>query len=200
MRTQKQYTHLLIKMNKDFSRKILGYLIIAGMISVAATSPFFLTRLAKEIFKESKYKHKNDYPKFRSAFYYLKKKGLIKIQESKFDIKIIPTEKGVRAIKKYQILSLKIDEPKKWDGKIRIVAFDIPNKQRIKRNAFRYKLKELGFYSSQKSVWLHPFNCEKQVQILKDFFGLDDKQVYFFTAEKIGDQKLLENIKRVYKI
>ncbi len=191
---------IIQKMKNSFSGKILGYLLIAGMVSIAATSPFFLTRLARTILKDSKYKSKYNYDKFRSAFYYLKKKGLIEIYKDDFDIKIIPTERGIRAMKRHQILGLNIEQPKKWDGKIRIVAFDIPDKQRIQRNAFRRKLKELGFYSSQKSVWLHPFECEKQIQILKDFFALNDKQVYFFIAEKINDLQLLEKIKKVYKI
>ena len=103
-------------------------------------------------------------------------------------------------MKRYQVLDLKIERPKKWDGKIRIVAFDIPNAQRTKRNAFRRKLKELGFYSSQKSVWLHPFECKNEIKILQDFFGLNNKQIHFFTAEKIEDKFLFEKITAVYKI
>ncbi|MEK7658592.1 MAG: hypothetical protein AAB352_01880 [Patescibacteria group bacterium] len=187
-------------MKSNFSRKILEYLLVVGIISVAATSPLFLYRLAKIMFKESKYKQKNDYEKFRSAFYYLKRKGLIKIEEDGFDIKIIPTEKGIKIMKRYQILELRIKKPKKWDGKIRVVAFDIPNIQRTKRDAFRRKLKELGFYSSQKSVWLHPFDCKNEIKILKDFLGLNNKQIYFFTAEKIEDKLLLEKIRSAYRI
>lgn len=187
-------------MKADFSRKILEYLIVAGMVSIAATSPFFLTRIAKIILKELKYNFKSDYEKFRSAFYYLKKRELIEIKEDGFDIKIAPTKKGKIVMKKYQVMNLKIKRPKKWDGKIRVVAFDIPNTQRIIRNTFRGKLKELGFYSSQKSVWLHPFNCKNEVEILKDFLGLNNKQIYFFTAEKIEDEELLKKIKKAYKI
>lgn len=187
-------------MKADISSKILGYLIIAGAVSIAATSPFFLTRLIKIIFKESKHKHKNDYKKFRSAFYYLKSRGLIVIEKDQHDIVITPTEKGIKIMKRYQILALKIERPQKWDGKVRIVAFDIPNVHRTKRNAFRRKLKELGFYSSQKSVWLHPFECRNEIRILKDFFGLNNKQIHFFTAEKIEDEQLLKKIKEAYKI
>ena len=187
-------------MKSDFSRKILAYLVLAGMVSIAATSPFFLTRLAKIVTRELRYKNKSDYKKFRSAFYYLKKKRFIDIEEKGFDIKIIPTEKGIKMMKRYKVLELKINKPKKWDGKIRIVAFDIPDKQRAKRNAFRYKLKELGFYSSQKSVWLHPFECKNEIKILKDFFGLNNKQIQFFTAERIEDEFLLERIKKAYNI
>ncbi len=187
-------------MKADISKKILGYLLAAGVISIAATSPFFLIRLIKIIFKKSRYNHKSDYKKFRSAFYYLKSRGLIDIEKDQHDIVITPTEKGIKTMKKYQVLELKIERPQKWDGKIRIVAFDIPNAHRTKRNAFRRKLKELGFYSSQKSVWLHPFKCKNEIKILKDFFSLNNKQIHFFTAEKIEDEQLLKKIKEAYKI
>ena len=186
-------------MRADISRKILGYLILAGMISIAATSPYFLYRLAKLIAKDLEYKAKNK-QKFNSAFYYLKKKGFITVEKNKHDIIISPTEKGTKMMKRYQILDLKIKRPKKWDGKIRVVAFDIPDARKIQRNAFRRKLKELGFYSSQKSVWLHPFECGNEIKVLKDFFGLNDKQIQFFTAERIRDEVLLGKIKTVYKI
>jgi DNA-binding transcriptional regulator PaaX len=186
-------------MKANFSEKILGYLIITGAVAIAATSPFFLTRLAKIVIKESKYKT-NDRQKFNNAFYYLKKRGLICIEKNKHDIVITPTEKGMKIMKRYQILELKIKQPKKWDGKIRVVAFDIPDVSRAKRNAFRRKLKELGFYSSQKSVWIHPFECRNEIKILRDFFGLNNKQIYFFTAEKVEDEFLLGRIKKVYRI
>lgn len=201
MRTHTYYqTHDIIKLMKaDASRKILGYLVLAGAVSVAATSPFFLYKLAKLVVKDLEYKSKYG-KKLDNAFYYLKKKGYIIVEKDGHDITVAPTQKGAKMMKRYQILELKVEEPKKWDGKIRVVAFDIPDTQRIKRNAFRRKLKELGFYSSQKSVWLHPFNCRKQIQILKDFFGFDDKQIHFFTAERIEDERLLKRIKDVYKI
>lgn len=185
-------------MKADVSKKILECLIWAGVITIAATSPFFLTRLAKIILKEQKYKNSNE--RFKRSFYYLKKKGLIIVEKDQHDIVITPTEKGIKLMKRYQILELKIERPKKWDGKIRVVTFDIPNIHQTKRNAFRRKLKELGFYSSQKSVWLHPFECKNEIKILKDFFSLNNKQIHFFTAEKIEDEQLSAKIKTAYKI
>jgi len=181
------------------SRKILEFLFIAGVVSVAATSPYFFYRLAKIILKMRQYKL-SDKQKFNSAFNYLKKNGLIKIEKDGYDIKIFLTPKGEKRIKKYKINDLKIIEPKKWDSKWRIVIFDISNSQRVERNAFRKKLKELGFYSLQKSVWLHPFNCKKEIGILREFFGLNLKQIIIFLADKIEDGVLAQKIRTAYKI
>ncbi|OGE44351.1 hypothetical protein A3B45_03670 [Candidatus Daviesbacteria bacterium RIFCSPLOWO2_01_FULL_39_12] len=57
-----------------------------------------------------------------------------------------------------------IDEP--WDGKWRIVIWDIPEKRRVARDLLRYKLKWLGFKQLQKSVWITKKNC---TQVLRDF-------------------------------
>lgn len=45
-----------------------------------------------------------------------------------------------------------------WDGKWRIVIFDIPEQKRIVRNLFRRNLKKWGFKYLQKSVWVSKQN------------------------------------------
>lgn len=42
---------------------------------------------------------------------------------------------------------------KNWDGKWRIVIFDIPESKSNVRRLLRYRLKEWGFVPWQKSVW-----------------------------------------------
>ena len=50
--------------------------------------------------------------------------------------------------------------------------FDIPEKFKSKRLIFQRKLNELDFYPLQKSVWLHPFSCEKEINFLRDFLEI----------------------------
>lgn len=57
-----------------------------------------------------------------------------------------------------------IDTP--WDGKWRIVIWDIPEKRRIARDLLRHKLKWLGFNQLQKSIWVTKKNC---TPLLRDF-------------------------------
>lgn len=51
----------------------------------------------------------------------------------------------------------------KWDKKWRVVIFDIPQELHNKRNRFRKKLKSLGFYKIQKSVFVFPYPCENEL-------------------------------------
>lgn len=54
----------------------------------------------------------------------------------------------------------------KWDGKWRIVIFDIPEKQRKIRDVLRSRLKVWEFKAIQKSVWANKKDITKP---LKDF-------------------------------
>ena len=45
----------------------------------------------------------------------------------------------------------------KWDGRWRIIFFDIPEKKKEKRNYLRSVIKVIGFKEFQKSVWVYPY-------------------------------------------
>ena len=81
------------------------------------------------------------------------------------------TDKGKMKILTYHFQKMKIKK-EKWDGKWRLVVFDIPEKLKVYRNAFREKLKELGFYELQKSVFVFPYPCEDEINFLIEFFNL----------------------------
>jgi len=57
----------------------------------------------------------------------------------------------------------------KWDGRWRVVIFDIPEKERQRRDYLRKKLKELRFVYLQESVYItpHPLTSELD-QMLSD--------------------------------
>lgn len=66
------------------------------------------------------------------------------------------------------------EENQKWDGKWRLVIWDVPEKRRVARDLLRFKLKQLGFQRLQKSVWATKKNCTIE---LKDFIrkvGIED--------------------------
>ncbi len=196
MRPHKNYT-LVGLMNKNkaikISKEILKYLLISGAILIAATSPYFASNLIRNI---KKFKAK-DKQKVNSAFQYLRKSGLIKIEKDGFDVRVSLTEKGKKRAGKYQINDLKIEIPNKWDGKWRVIIFDIPDFSKTVRDIFRTKLKEFNFYSLQKSVWVYPYNCRKEIEILRDFLGANSNQIQIILAEEIEHE---DNLKKVFKI
>ena len=71
-----------------------------------------------------------------------------------------------------------------WDGKWRLVMFDIPMRFTKGREALRYHLKELDFFQFQKSAWIYPYPCEDEIIFIADFFGVG-KYVDVLTVERI---------------
>ncbi len=181
----KKYKYYFRKPKSQIVKDILSWILIAGLITLAATSPYFVINLLKGHKKWQKYPRR----KVSDAFYRLRKEGLIKISQHNHQIFISLTPRGKARAGTFQIDSLKIPTPKRWDKKWRMLIFDIEELRKIYREALRGKLKQLGFYPLQKSVWVHPFDCQAEMDLLKDFFGLSDAEFKLIIAETIGDDK-----------
>lgn len=72
-----------------------------------------------------------------------------------------------------------------WDGKWRLVIWDIPEKRRVARDLLRYKLKQLGFERFQKSVWACKKNCTKELRDFINRVGIED-WVMVLESDDIG--------------
>ena len=101
------------------------------------------------------------------------------------------TKEGKEKAKKYAIDSLEIKKTKSWDNQWHLLIFDISDKHKIKREALRGKIKELGLFQLQKSVWAYPYEFFKEADTLRDFFGLTKDEIQIITATKIeNDHKM----------
>ncbi|MCL5090630.1 MAG: hypothetical protein M1514_01325 [Patescibacteria group bacterium] len=65
-------------------------------------------------------------------------------------------------------------QKQKWDGKWRLVIFDIKERYRKDRDLLRIKLKELGFGMIQESVWLSPYDFLIDFREYIKSIGLDE--------------------------
>ena len=66
----------------------------------------------------------------------------------------------------FKVEEMRIKKPERWDGKWRVVVFDIPEKRKRVRDALRGHLRQLDFYELQKSVFIHPYPCDDEVEFL----------------------------------
>lgn len=156
---------------------------LGGIVFAGALVPGILA-LMEENKKNNKYTDKQ----IKNAVYNLKKRKLIKIVRYDGDkVRVVLTNKGKKRIKEFSLETLLIEKPKKWDGKWRILMFDIPTKPKIynqAREALRNKIKELGFYQLQKSVWVYPYECEDEILFVAELFYVQ-KYIEIITAEKV---------------
>ncbi len=74
-----------------------------------------------------------------------------------------------------------------WDKKWRLVAFDIPNTHRKGRRALRYRLNSAGFRELQESIFIYPYDCEKEIRDFIKLFKLE-KFVRFGLLDFIDGQ------------
>lgn len=174
-----------------YSREVLKYLLIAGVITIASIlSP----QVPYQLLRRALSKKKIDKKRGTDCFRYLRKKGLIALKQEGHDTCVMLTQEGKKRAGKYQIDELRIARPKKWDGKWRVVIFDIPSTSDVIRNVFRRKLKELGFYLLQKSTWVYPFECKEEITLLREFLGAEQKQIRVLEVNKIEDDRFLKTI------
>ena len=185
-----KYKYYFRKPKSAIVKDVLKWLAIAGAVSIAATSPYFSLNIIRGFQKSRKYGKS----KIRGTFYKLKKQGYIDIQQKNHQIFISLTEEGKKKAGRFQIDSLEIKKPKKWDGMWRLVIFDIPQLRNVQRNAFRGKLIELGFMPLQKSIWICPYQCKDEIGLLRDFFGLSEKEIRLITAKNIENDSYFRKI------
>lgn len=105
-------------------------------------------------------------------------------------INIKLTKKGRLKALNDQLKNIK-NKKQKWDKKWRMVAFDVPEKYKRGRDALRHKLKEIGFCELQKSVFITPYDCQKEIKLLVEFFELE-KFVRFGILESIDNESYLK--------
>lgn len=84
------------------------------------------------------------------------------------------TDIGLRKLAEFRLKKSFNFTGQKWDGFWRLVIFDIPEDKKTVREGLRNKLRHFGFYPLQKSVFVFPYDCEKEIYGLADFFELGD--------------------------
>ncbi len=87
---------------------------------------------------------------------------------------LVIIERGKQRLRQFEFDTLVLPgKPKRWDGKWRIVVFDIPETRQRERKTLRQKLEALGFLPLQKSVFVYPYPCEDEVDFLCQFLDVD---------------------------
>mgnify|MGYP001561410904 FL=1 len=153
---------------------ILVTLQLGGLIALTALAPNTLSVLGRAITK----KNINN---ARGAVGRLIQAGLVTIETKSGKRFIQLTERG-----KVFLATRMGSTPKsiKWDGRWRIVIFDIPESKRLLRQRLRDALFQIGYVKLQDSVWVHPFDSEEILVLLKADYRLG-KEVLYIIADSI---------------
>lgn len=181
-----------IKLKRWELTKAIFEIILLGVLSggghpLKPILPLMIDEIIK-LLKEKKNINVEE-KKIRRVLSNLEKRDIISIEAKEDKVFVHTINRNHPRVIKYSIKTL-IDYKKKrkqWNGKWFMVFFDVPEIQRNKRDYLRKFLRELGFYPYQKSVYLFPYECEKEIDLIKKIVE-GAKYMKYIVAEKIEDE------------
>lgn len=188
--TLSELSHLLVRQikNEDAHRRyapakhILGLIGVSGVVVLSLIAPSAAV-IAKPFLDEKRQRERNEWKRYnpsylRTSLQRLHKQKYVEItlEDGQEIVKL--AEAGKRRIIKYALDELGIEKPRSWDGKWRMIIYDVEHRKKHLRDIFRSELKLLGFLKLQESVWVYPYPCEKQITFLKEYYGVGNEVLY----------------------
>lgn len=172
------------------AKTVLLALLTGAAVLVALSSPYGTRRLLKGLgYELEKWRERRKL--FWTLAYLRRKKYISYRHHPDGTTSIVLTEDGRKRALHYKLETLTLTKPKRWDGKWRLVAFDVPEEKRTGRNALRNKLRELGLVQLQKSLWAWPYKCKDEVDFVAETFDIGP-YVHYIVAESLTSAKFLE--------
>ncbi|MDP3956972.1 MAG: hypothetical protein Q8Q10_00525 [bacterium] len=170
----------------DIPRIILSAIGMVGLVSLAVAAPNAIQLL--KYFKpgQRRYQSKRYVNELISR---LEERGWIYMQKKGGRSFARITKKGELELRKYQTKE-KLLKKAKWDGKWRVVIFDVREEKKGLRERIRSDIKAFGFIRLQDSVWVYPYDCEDLITLLKASCRIG-KEVLYLIVEKIENDRWL---------
>ncbi len=168
---------------------LLRSLATVGVISIALVAPK-MTRLLKELDRPAKNRTQL-YRRISQGINRLEQDGLVAVFGEHGKRRVEITEKGLAVMKKVEFGEYAIPEPAFWDGKWRVIVFDINERRRRTRNQLRRLLDGTGFVRIQDSVWIYPYPCDEFISLVRAHLKSSVGEMRSFVAEALESDKIL---------
>lgn len=177
---------------------ILRALAVGGVLSAIVIAPNMLIALDKpmRLAFEALDKRAQDREMARLLNYMRRNKLIADNYENGLEI----TREGRRRLKKANYDSLKITTPQKWDGQWHIVLFDVPTERNLARRSFTEKMQRLGFKYLQQSVWVHPFPCKAEIEVVCEALDISKYVTYIVTNHIDHEDKLMKRFSNLINL
>ncbi|HEV7449766.1 MAG TPA: hypothetical protein VGP13_04500 [Candidatus Paceibacterota bacterium] len=128
--------------------------------------------------------------KVRQALQRLECKGLVTRNGRRAAWSARLTPAGARFAQVLELSGSLVANPKRWDGRWRMVIFDVWERRRPVRDKLRRGLQNAGFYKIQNSVWAYPYDCEDLLVFLRAELRLGSGVLYVIADGIEGDARL----------
>ncbi|MGB4076449.1 MAG: CRISPR-associated endonuclease Cas2 [Minisyncoccia bacterium] len=177
------------KGNVPISSLVLRSLVGAGVVGIAIFAPK-MTRLLKEFDRPAKNRTEL-YRRISQALARLQEAGLVEISGEWGKRRVVLTEKGKEIAEEAEFEEYAIPEPAFWDGKWRVLMFDITERRRATRDRLRHMLQHTGFVRLQDSVWVYPYPCDEFIALVRAHLKSGIGEMRSFVAEALESDKEL---------
>ncbi len=170
----------------ELQRLILTTVKTAGIVSLALVAPGVLVAMSRLGLKPSLQQK----AVIERSSQRLVRQGLLAWEGKKLRL----TKKGEE---KMLELSLReqVKQKRRWDGKWRVLVFDIPERRKRIRQWIRNTVREIGFIRLQDSVWVYPYDCEDLITLIKANLHIGDAMLYMIADTIERDFKLKQHFK-----
>ena len=172
---------------RNLQQAILNSVAVAGILAISVAAPNVITALHKLGMLPSR----NDIGAVNRARQRLLRQGLL-IRDGDY-LKL--SMRGEAALALFQARELSQRPRRKWDGRWRILMFDIPERRKSQRERIRETLRSIGFVLLQDSVWVYPYDCEDLVALLKANLKVGKDMLYLIVDEMESDTWLRNRFK-----
>lgn len=171
---------------------VLRFLYAGGVLTTALVAPKLLTLVGP--YDRSQKRRKELYARINQARHVLKQRGLLYDEDTGNGRRSYLTPKGERSIERILAREYQIPEQVRWDGKWRMLIFDIKEKRRGVRQRLRLLLSGVGFVRLQDSVWVYPYPCDEFVTLVRAHLSSGVGEVRSFVVEALeSDRPLREH-------
>lgn len=163
-------------------------------MSIALVAPKTIKLLKK--LDRAAANRKDMYRRITQAIANLEHAGMVHTSGEYAQRRVTLTEKGRITIETIYASEYRIPEPAFWDGKWRIVMFDIREKRRAARSRLRLLLSGAGFLRLQDSVWVYPYPCDEFIGLIRAHLKSGTGEMLSFVAEALeSDRRLREHFR-----
>jgi len=170
---------------------VLRTLYASGILAAALVAPKALTLFS--YFNRHKIKKHAFERRISQAIGRLERDGFIEYADSPGPPLLRLTNRGESLAERVAAATYRIPEPAFWDGKWRVVLFDVREKRRRTREQLRLLLSSTGFVRLQDSVWIYPYPCDEFLVLIRAHLASGVGEVRYLTAEHLeSDRKYRE--------
>lgn len=176
-----------LKKEKNINPRVRDVLLLLGVGTLVMATvlmpelPMIAKPIADEIRKRQDEKQEREWNKYnpwrlKQLLTRLNKQKLVDIDVRNGAWVVDINERGKKKLLKYKLddMTLKDD---KWDGRWRIITYDIFSKKKNERELFRKMLKQLKFFQLQRSVYITPYECSDEIEYLRQVCKIDSEVV-----------------------